>query len=409
MIDPATEGEGRRRFLKRAAGLVGLPPVLWPAGCARSMNESVESVSAQDILTDQPPGEIPQVRQKGEPVPPSADHPGAEAARSQSSDLLAVPDLSHDRILRFVAGIRPYRRGGIRIEREHVAGKTIIHNYGHGGAGVTLSWGSAAEVVRLLADVPPSRPVAVLGAGVIGLTTAHELLRRGHAVSIHASAFTPHTTSDIAGAQWAPSLVSSASPSSDRGRFERIVRASYRRFRGLEGSAWGVYSRPNYQTGSSGAGLEKIPDDLVPEVRVPRLPWPGRDRSGSVYHTMLIEPPQFLPRLFGEVRGMGARIEQRTFRSLEEVSALSEDVIVNCLGLGAKDVCRDASMIPVRGQLVHMQPQDLPWLLSHSGGYIFPRHDAVLLGGTMERGRTDPTPSEATCRAIIARHRRFFA
>ena len=65
---------------------------------------------------------------------------------------LAPPNLAEDQIVRTVAGIRPYRRGGPRLEREELGGKTVVHKYGHGDAGYTLSWGSAevvAEVRRL--------------------------------------------------------------------------------------------------------------------------------------------------------------------------------------------------------------------------------------------------------------------
>jgi glycine/D-amino acid oxidase-like deaminating enzyme len=60
-----------------------------------------------------------------------------------------VPRLEEGRILRALAGLRPYRVGGPRLEVERVAGKRIVHNYGHGGAGVTLSWGCADEVASL--------------------------------------------------------------------------------------------------------------------------------------------------------------------------------------------------------------------------------------------------------------------
>jgi D-amino-acid oxidase len=48
------------------------------------------------------------------------------------------------------AGYRPYRRGGIRIEKQRYDGKEVVHNYGHGGAGVTLSWYSANRVYNLI-------------------------------------------------------------------------------------------------------------------------------------------------------------------------------------------------------------------------------------------------------------------
>jgi D-amino-acid oxidase len=47
-------------------------------------------------------------------------------------------------------GLRPFRRSGVRLERDRLRdGRTVIHNYGHGGAGFTLSWGCAREVLEL--------------------------------------------------------------------------------------------------------------------------------------------------------------------------------------------------------------------------------------------------------------------
>ena len=63
-----------------------------------------------------------------------------------------APDLSDSQILRFVCGIRPCRTGGLRLEIERVAGKHVVHNYGHGGAGVTLSWGCAREAAALVLE-----------------------------------------------------------------------------------------------------------------------------------------------------------------------------------------------------------------------------------------------------------------
>jgi hypothetical protein len=44
-----------------------------------------------------------------------------------------------------IAGVRPFRNGSYRLEAETIGSKFIVHNYGHGGAGITLSWGCAAK------------------------------------------------------------------------------------------------------------------------------------------------------------------------------------------------------------------------------------------------------------------------
>jgi len=59
-----------------------------------------------------------------------------------------IPDLKNAEIIEDIVGLRPGRTE-VRLEKEQISGKTIIHNYGHGGSGVTLSWGCAEEVVEL--------------------------------------------------------------------------------------------------------------------------------------------------------------------------------------------------------------------------------------------------------------------
>ena len=318
---------------------------------------------------------------------------------------LPSPDLSEDQVMRFVAGLRPYRSGTVRIEAEQLGQQSIIHHYGHGGAGFTLSWGTADEAADLLAQhqAPPAR-VAVLGGGVIGLTTAAVLLERGYVVTLYAKALSPNTTSDLAGAQFAPSLVECDS----RDRLDRWVRASAQRFLKLRGDTYGVYERPNYATPGAGSALTRLPTDLFPMRELDALPFAGTRRAGRVHQTLLIEPPIYLPRLLRRVYELGGLALTRTFESAEQIAALPQRAIVNCLGLGSRDLFPDRALQPMRGQLVHLQPQDLPYLLSHSG-YLFPRNDALVLGGTVERGESRAQPNRAACLRILDNHRRFFA
>ena len=321
---------------------------------------------------------------------------------------LPSPDLSQERVVRFVAGLRPYRRGTVRIESEQLGNKMILHHYGHGGAGVTLSWGTAQEAANLLrlsgqSFAPPAR-VAVIGGGVIGLTTAVVLLERGYDVTVYAKQYSPDTTSDLAGAQFAPSLVAC----DDADRLGRWVRTSAERFLALRGDEYGVYERPNYATPNAGPALRKLPTDLFPTRQFHRLPFAGAPRPGRVHQTLLIEPPIYLPRMMRRVREAGGVIQTRTFSTTQDITALQENIVINCMGLGSADLFPDRALQPMRGQLVHLEPQDLPYLLSHSG-YLFPRSDVVVLGGTVERGVNDTTPSEAACRRILETHRHFFA
>ena len=92
--------------------------------------------------------------------------------------------VSEDRVIRTVVGLRPHRPSGFRVEREQVGDTVVIHNYGHSGGGITLSWGTAKLATDMGLTGYVGR-VAVLGSGVIGLTTARMAQDAGYAVTIY--------------------------------------------------------------------------------------------------------------------------------------------------------------------------------------------------------------------------------
>src|SRR5262249_54121681 len=142
---------------------------------------------------------------------------------------------------RTVVGLRPYRSEGFVVRADRLGDKLVIHNYGHGGAGVTLSWGTASLAVDFVRDAPRER-FAVLGCGVNGLSTARLLQRRGGAVTIYAKAMPPETTSNVAGALWLPTSV--FNPEKVRPEFLEQFRTacqiSNRAFQLLVGDNYGV-------------------------------------------------------------------------------------------------------------------------------------------------------------------------
>jgi glycine/D-amino acid oxidase-like deaminating enzyme len=162
--------------------------------------------------------------------------------------------VSKDRIIRTVVGLRPFRPSGFRVEKEKLDRKVVIHNYGHGGGGITLSWGTShIAIEELYREDPPRGGVAVLGAGALGLATARLLQRRGVEVTIYAKDLPPQTTSNIAAGQWSPYFVSDFSKRSPRfqEQFERAARLSHRYFQDLVGDHYGVRWLTNYSTATS--------------------------------------------------------------------------------------------------------------------------------------------------------------
>ena len=90
---------------------------------------------------------------------------------------LEVPELKDEDIITIYSQLRPSREGGIRIEREVRDGKTIVHDYGHSGAGITLSPSTSLEAVGLALDLlKPKSEIAIIGSGIVGIMTSYQIL-----------------------------------------------------------------------------------------------------------------------------------------------------------------------------------------------------------------------------------------
>ena len=313
---------------------------------------------------------------------------------------------SPDRVIRVVAGLRPYRSEGFALRAESFAGKLLVHNYGHGGGGVTLSWGTADMAADLVTgggggseDTGRDGDVAVIGAGAVGLATARLLQRRGRAVTIYARDLPPNTTSNIAGAQWSPTSVSDSLEGPFGIQFEEASRRAHRHFQNLVGPDYGVRWIDNYFLSERPLGIPEYMArirDLYPELEDlegDEHPFPTRFARRVV--TMFIEPPRYLRALMRDFRIAGGRVVVGEIADRRQLAEFAEPVIVNCTGLGARDLFGDDSLVPVKGQLVVLRPQSEVDYLTIGGGrfssggsqYMFPRSDGVLLGGTFERGR----------------------
>src|SRR5687768_10198938 len=99
------------------------------------------------------------------------------------------PKPTKDNMLGMTFGIRPFRKGGIRLEREDINGKAIFHNYGHGGAGVSLAYASARRIVdKFLIEMGASKikTVAIIGGGYMGLMQGLMLREAGYEVNVYA-------------------------------------------------------------------------------------------------------------------------------------------------------------------------------------------------------------------------------
>lgn len=319
--------------------------------------------------------------------------------------------VQEDRIIRTVAGLRPYRGSGFVVRREQLGDKVIVHNYGHGGAGITLSWGSS----RLAVDQGlqgHSGPVAVIGSGVMGLTTARLVQEAGLPVRIYTAALPANTTSAVAGGQISPfgHYRQSEVTSAWMAQFRAAMDYSWKRFQSLVGDHYGVRWLPTFEETRRDAVESDWMDAYYPNARIlERGEHPFAIERVIAFDTMYVETPRFMAWLTDEVLKGGGTIAMRKFENLADILTLPEALVFNCTGIGAKVLLGDEEMTPVRGQLAVLQPQhEVRYAVSGDFGYMFPRADGILLGGTFERGEWDATPQPGAIARIVRSHRAFF-
>lgn len=332
------------------------------------------------------------------------------SAASAAAACLPRVNVSADRVIRTVAGLRPFRPSGYRVAVELLADKRIVHNYGHGGAGISLSWGSSREAVAL--GLPGhSGPVAVLGAGVMALSTARLVQEAGFPVTLYAEALPPHTTSNIAGGQ----ILAYGHYDEDRvdtgfvARSEAAADYTRRRLQIMIGDDYGIRWLPTYDQGSDGTITTPVPG--FPDRRALR---PGEHPMPIErvvrYNILYVETGRYLRQMLRDVQVAGGAVRVRRFATPAEVAALPERLIFNCTGLGAGALFGDTEIVPVRGQLAVLLPQpEVQYAYTGRAGYMFPRADGILLGGTYERGEWRAEPDPAAIARIVERHRDFQA
>ena len=323
---------------------------------------------------------------------------------------LAPVIVDQSRVIRTMAGLRPYRRQGFVVRAEPLGDKRLVHNYGHGGGGITLSWGSS-KLAAELGLQGHSGAVAVLGSGVMGLSTARLAQEAGFPVTIYTAALPPDTTSNIAGGQFHPFAVfhEGYEPAGFMTQFTRALDYSWRRFQIMVGEDYGIRWLPTYVETDSPESklLESFPpiDRMLAPAEHP-FPW----KSALRYDTMYVETGRYLRQMLRDVQIAGGRIEVRKLASPADIAALPERLVFNCTGLGSRDLFGDADLHPARGQLAILEPQpEVQYALTGGPGYMFPRPDGIILGGTFELDQWDTTPEAATIQRIIANHKRFFA
>ena len=318
---------------------------------------------------------------------------------------------------------------GPRLDVEKIGRKRVVHNYGHGGSGWSLSWGSA-QIATAKALEGGTKNVAVIGCGAIGLTTALTLLRAGAKVTIYARDRTPYTRSARATGTWSPD-----SRVADHDRvdanfpalWDGMARSSYATWQTLLGRpgepvAWSDrYGLADPLVPSPAIAFPERPVS-VPEIRffegdLPGLAPRGRELlpgqhpfpvgRARLYTSMQFNVAELAHLLTTDFLIEGGHIETMTFNTPADLQRLKQPVIVNCTGYGARALWQDETVVPVRGQINWLAPQpEVHYGLYYRHVNVLPRPDGIVVqyGGTSDMwgyGSEDETPDMAEAEAAI--------
>lgn len=319
---------------------------------------------------------------------------------------------------------RPMRRGAPNMSVETVGSQIIAHNYGHGGSGWTLAPGTAKYVVDLVEDteggaiVSKGEPVTVVGAGVIGLFTAYELVQRGYSnITVMAERF-EKITSDNAGGLLAP--VSMDNAPEIQAIIDQIGIDAYRFFAAVaQGEqpdfAGGAKIVPSYFETRDESGLEPYVGQVMQPAKDVVVDFGnGTTRDMVVYDDgIFIDTALMMEELHSYLESRVTFVEQKVLNFAD----LPNNLVFDCAGLGSGALNGDAEVVSVQGHLIMLKdqvPADMEYMILvyfdegvteanqkvKRSLYVFPKslpgtgpNDIGVVGGTFVEGGTPETPN----------------
>ncbi len=319
-----------------------------------------------------------------------------------------LPIRAHmDRIFRITVCLRPFRAAGPRLDTERVGDKLVVHNYGHGGSGWSLSWGSADFAVRKVPSrrEQATRDVAVIGCGALGLTAALTAQRAGLRVTIYAKERPPFVRSSNATGSWTPDsrvALTSDAPATFAADWEAMARRSftmYQSFLGMPGNPieWTdryslsdrspEESGPRRQRLEAGHSFARYQQGRIADLDSEVAGHSGRDASVS---NKVCPPDHFVDvqccRLFTPVDERFLRGGRRCgdpgvpFAAGSGGAASAGGAFRNCTGYGARQLWSDESIVPVRGQIAWLIPQEgVNYGLNFGDLNVLARRDGIVV------------------------------
>ena len=247
----------------------------------------------------------------------------------------------------------------------------------------------------------PDGLVLVVGAGVIGLTTGVCLIEAGLRVRIVTSALPQQTTSRAAAAMWGGSFLE---PAAAVRRWAEVGRREFQRL--ATGADTGVRIARGMLTARQMP--QGPPPEAFPGVKILRRDSaPNGFVAAFTIAVPIVDMPRYLDYLLARFEAAGGELELRTLRSLTDVAG-EAPTVVNCTGIGARDLVPDPALRSVRGQHVIVENPGLKdFFIDEPFGArwvsFFPHDDQVVLGSSAEEDNWSLEPDPTIAEEIVRR------
>ncbi len=351
---------------------------------------------------------------------------------------LLPPRLKKENIKLKISCYRPVRKSGPAMYLQTKNNKIIAHNYGHGGGGWSLAPGAARYVIDKLDlevkahGITKDEPIIVIGAGIIGLFSVYELIKKGYTnITIVAEDFN-QLPSNHAGGLWSPFHIGDISGMKNLIKqiginsynfFANIVKGGNEEFKFCAKFMPAYFKEKNKE-------LELFVGTILKPAKKILADFGNRNtKKMYVYDDMMIiDTSLTITKLTNKLMNNNVKYIRRKINSFNEIK---EKIIVNCSGYGSKKLCKDKEMISVLGHLLVLKGQDpksLNYLLTvpieegFVNGYkvkrlfyIIPRHDPGtpktsigIIGGTLIEGAEKDITNSKEFNKIIQRAKQFY-
>lgn len=341
---------------------------------------------------------------------------------------LTPPILTQDHIAKKISCIRPHRERIFNVSMQEVNGKTIFHNYGHGGAGWTFLFGCVQESVRQFEALLSQnhhlkdQPITVIGAGCYGLLTSIMLARKNYKVHIVAKEIDDIPSYKAAGfffPRWRKSSIEQ-----EKAIFVSRGTESFEAYLNIANGTHSFIKKgarivPAYFGLDIDPGFDPyIQKNLIAPRKHVVIDFDnGKHYPMHEYQIIFMETSTLMEELHRNRVEHDINISQQEIASWSEVH---ESIIFNCSGWGAKQLTQDPKLLPVQGHLISLQNQpNLNYLINVKVTMQTPRgprdeliyfapKDQGILGITFLRNQSDPDANTHEFDRLLQRSRDFF-